>query len=111
MNKKIITFLSFIILVLSLINSYNKYTQKEINKNINNKIKPIEEILEENISINIPIIKDNCEIDECITNNFYNNIINYFKENNYEEINKHHYIYYKNASNLIKITLNEENIK
>ncbi|MBQ7105462.1 MAG: polysaccharide deacetylase family protein [Bacilli bacterium] len=116
MKKIIFILLCAITLLVSLINLNHKYDSKEtekINKEIikNDNTESKEERLKENISINIPIIKNICDIDECITNSFYNNIINYFKENNYEEIIKDSFSYYKNASNLIKLTINEENIE
>lgn len=108
----IIMVLSIATFVASLLINDEKLKEKtlpikEESKEENTK----EEILVENISILLPIVKDECDIDECINTYTKNKIFEYFKINNYEQINRNSSIYFRNTSILIKIDENKENIE
>ena len=100
----IIMVLSIATFVASLLINDEKLKEKtlpikEESKEENTK----EEILVENISILLPIVKDECDIDECINTYTKNKIFEYFKVNDYEQIIRNSSIYFRNASILIKI--------
>lgn len=107
----LIMILSIGILVASLLINDDQTKEKTLPKKeeITEEIK--EEVLEEDISILLPITKDKCDIDECINTYTKNKILEYFSKNNYEQINRNSSIYFKNASILIKIDENKENIE
>lgn len=111
--KNLIKILVLILTVSLLINKVNQDLKQEevVEENVNviEQIKEKEEF-NENINLYIPFLKDECNIDNCMTNNTYSNIKNYLLGNNYEEIIKDNVIYFKNTSNLIKFTYLEENI-
>lgn len=110
-TKIIILTLTVIILCFKTNKDFNeKEIKKDINKTeIKEETEEIKEVLEENINLFIPPLKDKCEIDNCMTNTTYSYIKNHLFDNNYEEIIKDGLIYFKNGSNLIKFTFIEEN--
>jgi len=109
-NKNIFLFL---LLVISTAIFIAKLLTREEEKSLSIEIekeKNLEEILLEDISILLPISKDKCKIDNCITNYTKNKIYEYFQNNNYEEIHRDNSIYFRKASILIKIDEDKENI-
>lgn len=104
-----ILLLIVIIIISSVLYLFQNKVEKPDDYQETNEITKQEEILEEDISILIPTIKEKCEIEECITNNTITSIFDYLDDNNYEKIDKTSSIYYRNASILIKLVLSESN--
>lgn len=109
--KKIILFIIMVLSIATLVASLLIKDEKLKEKNTSNNEEPKKEILKEDISILLPNVKDECEIDECINTYTKNKIFEYFKANDYEQIIRNSSIYFRNASILIKIDENKENIE